>query len=216
MTLRTTIHNETFIMHPSGVLYWEQAGILLISDVHLGKVSHFRKSGSAVPQGAIQRNFELMDEVLDYFNPREIYFLGDLFHSYLNQEWQLFESWIQSQSVRFTLISGNHDIISPIKFESLGIYVCEAMHTSPFFFTHHPTEEEGYFNFAGHLHPAVRLKGMGRQTLRLPCFFRSPKQMILPAFGEFTGSHVVAPGKTDQVYAIAGDEVIDVSPTISI
>lgn len=216
MTLRTTIHNEEFILHPTGAIYWEKAGILLISDVHLGKVSHFRKSGAAVPQGAIQRNFELMDEVVQHFKPTEIYFLGDLFHSYLNQEWQLFENWVQGQSVRFTLISGNHDIISPLKFESLGIRVCKELYKAPYFFTHHPSEEEGYFNFSGHLHPAVRLKGMGRQSLRLPCFFRSPTQLILPAFGEFTGNHVMAPGKKDRVYAIAGKEVIDVSPTVSI
>ncbi len=157
-----------------------------------------------------------MDEAMGHFNPREVYFLGDLFHSYLNKEWQLFERWVQAQSVRFTLITGNHDIISPIKFESLGIRVREVLRTDPFFFTHHPTEEKGYFNFAGHLHPAVRLKGSGRQSLRLPCFFRNETQLILPAFGEFTGSHVVAPGKNDQVYAIASNEVIDVSPTLSI
>jgi metallophosphoesterase superfamily enzyme len=83
----------------------------------------------------------------------------------------------------------------------------------PFFFTHHPSEEEGCFNFSGHLHPAIRLRGMGRQSLRLPCFFRNEKQMILPAFGEFTGSHVLSPGKKDHIYAIASNEVIDVSPT---
>ncbi|MBT8312671.1 MAG: ligase-associated DNA damage response endonuclease PdeM [Flavobacteriaceae bacterium] len=213
MTLSVTIHNEPFILHPSGALFWDNPKILLISDVHLGKVSHFRKSGAAVPQAAILRNFDMLDQVLAFFNPREVYFLGDLFHSYLNKEWHLFENWIGKQSARFTLITGNHDIISPLKFELLGIRVCLELHNKPFFFTHHPAEQEGYFNFSGHLHPAVRLKGMGRQSLRLPCFFRNKTQMILPAFGEFTGSHVLSPGKKDQVYAIASNEVIDVSPT---
>ncbi len=216
MTLSITILDEPFILHPSGALFWENPQILLISDVHLGKVSHFRKSGAAVPQAAILRNFDTMDQALACFNPREVYFLGDLFHSYLNREWQIFESWIRRQTVRFTLITGNHDIISPLKFELLGIKVCPELRNQSFFFTHHPTVLDGYFNFSGHLHPAVRLKGMGRQSLRLPCFFRNDNQMILPAFGEFTGSHVLSPGKKDQVYAIASNEVIDVSPTIRI
>lgn len=216
MTLSITIRNEPFILHPSGALFWKKPAILLISDVHLGKVSHFRKSGAAVPQAAIRRNFDMMDEALAYFKPKEVYFLGDLFHSYINQEWRLFETWLQQQSPRFTLITGNHDIISPLKFEFLGVRVFEELRNPPFTFTHHPTTQEGYFNFSGHLHPAVRLKGMGRQSLRLPCFFRNQNQMILPAFGEFTGSHVLSPGKKDQVYAIASNEVIDVTPTIRI
>lgn len=204
------------VLHPSGALYWEQAAMLLLSDVHLGKVSHFRKSGAAIPQGAIERNFALMDGALGYFNPREVCFLGDLFHSYLNREWALFEMWLQRQIVQFTLVTGNHDIISPLKFENLGIRVCRELYKGPFLFTHCPTETEGLFNFSGHLHPAVRLKGPGRQSLRLPCFFGRENQMILPAFGEFTGSHVLSPGKKDQVYAIADNEVIDVSPTLMI
>lgn len=214
MTLSITILKEPFTLHPSGALYWENPGILLISDVHLGKVSHFRKSGAAVPRAAIQKNFELLNDVVGYFKPKEVYFMGDLFHSYLNGEWQFFESWILEQNHLTTLITGNHDIISPLKFESLGIRVCPELKRGPFFFTHHPTERDGYFNFSGHLHPAVRLKGMGRQSLRLPCFFRNEIQLILPAFGEFTGTHVLSPGKKDQVYAIASNEVIDVSPTL--
>ena len=214
MTLDIKIFEETFTLHPTRALYWKASPILMISDVHLGKVSHFRKSGAAVPRGAIHKNFDLLNEVISYFNPLEVYFMGDLFHSYLNGEWQLFESWIRKQKHQTTLISGNHDIISPLKFESLGIRVCPVLRKHPFFFTHHPSEEEGYFNFSGHLHPAVRLRGMGRQSLRLPCFFRNENQMILPAFGEFTGSHVLSPGKNDQVYAIASNEVIDVSPTL--
>ncbi len=216
MTLSISIHDEPFILHPSGALFWKNPEVLLISDVHLGKVSHFRKSGAAVPPAAIRRNFDMMDQVLAHFNPRHVYFLGDLFHSYLNQEWQLFETWIGQQHSQFTLITGNHDIISPLKFELLGIQVSPELEIKPFFFTHHPTIREGYFNFSGHLHPAVRLKGLGRQSLRLPCFFKNNDQMILPAFGEFTGSHVLTPGKKDQVYAIASNEVIDVSPTIRI
>lgn len=216
MTLDIIIFKEPFTLHPSGALFWKNPQILLISDVHLGKVTHFRKSGAAVPQGAIHKNFELLDEVIQFFNPLEVYFMGDLFHSYLNAEWQLFETWIRKQKHKTTLVTGNHDIISPVKFESLGVHVSPVIRKRPFFFTHHPSEEDGSFNFSGHLHPAVRLRGLGRQSLRLPCFFRNEKQMILPAFGEFTGSHVLSPGKKDHVYAIASNEVIDVSPTFEV
>ena len=79
-----------------------------------------------------------------------------------------------------------------------------------FLLTHHPEEREGLFNFSGHIHPAVRLKGSGRQSLRLPCFFKSKTQLILPAFGEFTGSHVIKKNSDHEVYAIADSSIIKI------
>jgi DNA ligase-associated metallophosphoesterase len=182
----------------------------MISDVHLGKVSHFRKYGAAVPQKAIQANFELMDEVVELFDPNNIYFLGDLFHSHINSEWNLFEEWTSKSTSKIILINGNHDIIPPLKYEALGIIIQDELVEKDFLLTHHPAERENYFNFCGHIHPAVKIRGSGKQSLRLPCFFKSPNQMILPAFGEFTGSFTLKPNKKDQVFAIAEGMIIKI------
>lgn len=205
---RIQIQNQNFILHPSGTLFWQDRSVLLISDVHLGKVSHFRKFGAAVPQNVVQKNFELMDEALEYFNPKVICFLGDLFHSSLNKEWNFFEKWIAKKSMEIILVAGNHDIISPLKYEDLGIKVVSEVEWDDFLFTHHPEERNGFFNFSGHIHPAVRLRGKGRQSLRLACFFKSDRQLILPAFGLFTGTFVLEPKKTDEVFAIVEDEIM--------
>jgi len=184
--------------------------MLLISDVHLGKVSHFRKFGAAVPHKAIPKNFELMTEVVQFFKPKTICFLGDLFHSSLNKEWALFEKWVSDTAAEIILVSGNHDIISPLKYENLNIKVVEEIKSDGFLLTHHPEERKGFFNFSGHIHPAIRLRGSGRQTLRLPCFFKSEHQMIVPAFGEFTGNHTLKPSKKNEVFAITEEEVFQV------
>ncbi|MFS4493122.1 ligase-associated DNA damage response endonuclease PdeM [Maribacter sp. 2308TA10-17] len=210
MTLPIKIQDHTFIMHPSGVLFWREKSMLIISDVHLGKVSHFRKFGAAVPQKAIQKNFELMNETITFFDPKTICFLGDLFHSFVNKEWDLFEKWVAKTSSELILVEGNHDIISPLRYEKLGVQVVPEIKSGGFLFTHHPEERKGYFNFSGHIHPAVRLRGAGRQSLRLPCFFKSMNQMIVPAFGEFTGTHTLKPKKTNEVFAITNDEVFQV------
>lgn len=184
--------------------------MLLISDVHLGKVTHFRKYGAAVPQKAVQKNFELMTEAIEFFNPKTICFLGDLFHSSLNKEWELFEQWVAETEVEIILVAGNHDIISPLKYEGLNIQVVKEISADGFLLTHHPEEREGFFNFSGHIHPAIRLRGAGRQTLRLPCFFKSKHQMIVPAFGEFTGSHTLKPSKKNEVFAVTKEAVFQV------
>ena len=87
-------------------MFWEEQNMLLISDVHLGKISHFRKYGSAVPQKAIAENFERLSRVVDLFQPKKICFLGDLFHSSLNLEWDLFENWMQEISAEVMLVVG--------------------------------------------------------------------------------------------------------------
>ena len=208
MTKSVSILGQNFILHPSGAMFWEEEDSLVISDVHLGKISHFRKHGSAIPQQAVMGNFQRMNEVLEFFQPSKILFLGDLFHSSLNKEWVLFEAWLENISAEVILIEGNHDIISPLKYEQLGVQTISEIILGEFLLTHHPEERLGFFNFSGHIHPGVKIDGLGRQSLKLSCFFKSPSQMILPAFGEFTGKHVLVPTANDQVYIITSEEVI--------
>lgn len=205
---QTSIRNNTFQLHPTGTMYWVEQDMVLIADVHLGKVAHFRKHGSAVPQEAIAKNFKQLDDAISCCNPKEVCFLGDLFHSSLNIEWLHFENWVMRQSANITLVSGNHDIISPLKFEKLGIKIFEECIIDSFLLTHHPEKREGLFNFCGHIHPGVRLKGMGRQVLKMPCFFKKPNQLILPAFGEFTGNYILEPEDGDEVFVVTPEEVI--------
>lgn len=178
--------------------------------MHLGKVGHFRKFGAAVPRKVVHKNFILLDELVGYFQPFHICFLGDLFHSSLNKEWDLFENWVEKTAAKITLVAGNHDIIAPEKFRALGIDIFEELLLENFLLTHHPEEREGFFNFCGHIHPAVRLQGFGRQRLKLPCFFKTKTQMILPAFGEFTGNHILKPKKEDKIFVMVEGEVIKI------
>jgi DNA ligase-associated metallophosphoesterase len=208
MTHTITIHTQTFILHPLGGIFWKEKSVLLISDVHLGKVAHFRKFGAAVPRKAIHKNFLLLDELVGHFQPFHICFLGDLFHSSLNKEWDLFENWVARTASKITLVAGNHDIIAPEKFKGLAIDILEVLVLDDFLFTHHPEEKDGLFNFCGHIHPAVRLQGFGRQRLKLPCFFKTRNQLILPAFGKFTGNHVLQPKKEDEIFVVVEGEVI--------
>lgn len=202
------INKNHFQLHPSGAMYWEEQEMLLISDVHLGKVSHFRKFGSAVPQKAVQGNFLKLKNVVDFFNPKKICFLGDLFHSSLNKEWLFFETWKNSVSAEVLLLEGNHDIISPLKYEKLGVQTLPELIIDGFLLTHHPEERENCFNFSGHIHPAVKISGKARQELKLACFFKTKNQLILPAFGEFTGTFEMSPKEGDEVFVLGKEEVI--------
>ena len=212
MTQRVEIAGEILEFHPWGTAYWEAEKILLISDLHLGKVMHFRKFGAAVPRMALLENFRRLEKLEAAFRPETICFLGDLFHSHKNREWELFRAWAEASKADLVLVEGNHDILSPLLYEELGMGVKSIWEIGPFALTHHPTESGDGFNIAGHIHPAVRLGGKGRQRLRLPCFFLRPRQLILPAFGAFTGMHAVTPAPGDRCFALAGDEIVALEP----
>ncbi len=211
MSISIKIKNQEFILHPSGALFWKEQSILLVADVHLGKVAHFRKHGAAIPAHVAFENLEKLTAVTNHFQPKIVCFLGDLFHSKLNTEWEDFAKWVAYTSANVVLISGNHDIIPKYLFEDLGVQVYDKLKMQKFLLTHHPTEKDGFFNFCGHIHPGVKLQGQGRQFLRLPCFFKSEKQLILPAFGNFTGKFTLKPSEKDTIYVIAEDQVICVS-----
>ena len=87
------IRGQHFQLLPQKAVYWREKNTLLISDLHLGKITHFRKEGIAVPSIAYHRNFSILDELIDTLHAERIIFLGDLFHHKRNKEWEVFESW---------------------------------------------------------------------------------------------------------------------------
>ncbi|MFB3390166.1 ligase-associated DNA damage response endonuclease PdeM [Flavobacterium sp. LAR06] len=208
--MKITINNHNFVLHQSGAAFWQEKKILFISDLHLGKIGHFRKHGMAIPEKAILENFARLNAVLELFDSETIIFLGDLFHSKINNEWNFFSEWTKTHFQKIILIEGNHDIISKQYYIDLNIDVYPELIIHDFLLTHHPSERADLFNFCGHIHPGVKLKGMGRQFLSLSCFFRKPNQMIFPSFGEFTGNFYLIPEENDQIYAITKEEVIEI------
>ncbi|WP_224487742.1 ligase-associated DNA damage response endonuclease PdeM [Robertkochia flava] len=205
------IHGQEFQLHPYGAAYWKERSTLLIADVHLGKATHFRKNGMAVPEETMFEPYKKLEAVCERFKPETLCFLGDLFHSYINNEWLLFETWVRNATPELILVTGNHDIIPEHKLEAVGVSIKDEWCIGSFLLTHEPCEKTAYFNICGHIHPGIRLKGPGRQTLKLPCFFQKEKQLILPAFGEFTGKYIMSPDKTDRVFAVTPEEVVLVS-----
>jgi len=217
--MRIEIWQEAMVMYPEKILFLPDKRILLIADLHFGKVTHFRKSGIAVPMQANMKNASLLIDAIDLLKPDRVIFLGDLFHSTYNQEWETVAQITHHFSAcSFELVIGNHDILSPEKYRQNLLKVSHELAIGAFILTHEPLKEvpTGMYNIAGHIHPGVRLKGGAGQSLMLPCFYFRNNQAILPAFGSFTGMAKINPQKGESVFAITKDNVIDVSsPALS-
>ncbi len=200
--------HQDLIMHPSGCLYWPSKELVMIADVHFGKIEHFRKHGSALPTQVGLKNFQKLNQVVNEFQPKYLFFLGDLFHSTQNKDWDRFASWVKTQRLNISLIVGNHDIIPKYQFEELGINVYSHYTSEKLYLTHHPETKDGFYNICGHLHPGYRLKGVGRQNLKLSCFYKKETQLIIPAFGAFTGHFLIEPEENEDIFILAEEEVL--------
>ena len=205
-----TLLDQTFLLLPQKAIFWQQTNTLLIADIHFGKVNHFRKEGIAVPQEATASDYAVLEEIVNQYPVKEVIFLGDLFHSTANQACDDFIQWLSRfRHVRFSLIKGNHDILpdSFYKTAQLTVYSGTFVKT-PFILSHIPlAEKTDYYNLAGHVHPAIKLFGRGKQVISLPCYYFGEANGILPAFGSFTGKAIISPQPGSRVFAIAGNAV---------
>ena len=205
------IKQQRIQLLPEGAAYWVNTKSLLIADAHLGKIAHFRKNGFAVPPQIQYSFYKKMETLLATLSVKRIFFLGDLFHSDRNKEWERFSEWNQQNSFPSILVKGNHDILPDFLLEQSGLRVEEEWFEAGLCLTHHPQQKVDHVNLCGHVHPGVRLQGQGRQRLKVPCFFYRPNQLILPAFGVFTGLHIMQPSTEDQVYALGEKHVLAIS-----
>ncbi|MEY3186835.1 MAG: hypothetical protein RL675_659 [Bacteroidota bacterium] len=186
------IKDQKLVLSAERCLYWEDQQTLILSDMHIGKASHFRKAGIAIPQQIFQEDLLRLFQQVHFFSPKRIIVTGDLFHSEANLEHE----------------KGNHEILHNHLYEKLGIEVVEReLIAAPFRFAHdlNDDSEEQFFLFSGHTHPGIKIAGKAKQSFVFPCFYFTEAYCILPAFSKFTGKHLVEMKKGEQVFAIVGE-----------
>lgn len=207
------IFDQTFWLSAQRCAFWESQKALIVSDLHFGKTGHFRKAGIPVPQSVFKEDLQRLVSLIDFFKPSQIIAVGDLFHSQANLELDLFKRWRDDfPDLQFHLVKGNHDILKKDWYASAGLTVWDSqMQIGNFYFNHdNCITTAGAFSFCGHLHPGITIHGVGKQSLRFPCFYFTQNQCILPAFSRFTGMAAVNKREAVHVYAIVDSALIKV------
>ncbi|MCF0050980.1 ligase-associated DNA damage response endonuclease PdeM [Dyadobacter sp. LJ53] len=212
--MQIEIRENHFILLTQRAIFWQETQTLLIGDLHLGKITHFRKEGIAVPPNAIENNFKRLNELVQSTGATRIIFLGDLFHAQYNAEWDLFKTWRTAHHyIEMLIVIGNHDILPVSLFLEADLEVhLNDFEEGDFIFTHHPKVEaiSEKFIFAGHVHPVFTTYGKGRQSVRLPCFVIDNHQAIVPSFGVFTGGFQMDLAKDRKIYITTETKVFSV------
>lgn len=215
--IRFLFHQQTLWLSASRCIFWEEESALIVSDLHFGKSGHFRKSGIGIPQNIFKEDLQNLFSQIQFFHPKTLLITGDMFHSSANKELDFFLKWRNDfPAIDFILIRGNHDILPKKFYKESNIEVIENQFSiKKFCFTHDINttchdEEKDLFTFSGHVHPGIKMKGSGNQTVMLPCFYFGRKYAIMPAFSAFTGLAKIKPLQNDHVFALVENAVIKI------
>lgn len=210
------VAGEKLLLLPERAAYWVAARTVLVADPHFGKAAAFRAAGLPVPRGTTSGNLRRLDSILERVPVRRILFLGDLLHAREGRAARTLgtlEKWRQDRpDLDLTLVRGNHDRQAGDPPPELRIQcVDEPLIENGLAFGHYPRPLAGAYLIGGHIHPAVRLIGRGRQRKQLPCFWFGSRAAVLPSFGDFTGSGLIESAPDDRIFVVAGDEVVEVA-----
>ena len=214
--LEIDLQGERVRLLPERALFRVRTGTLLIADAHWGKAASFRAAGLAVPAGTTVENLDRLMDAVKRTGAERVIFLGDLLHARSGRTPRTLAAlrqWREEHAgLDILLVRGNHDRGAGDPPPELRIRCVDPpLIEPPFAYAHHPHPFPGAYTLAGHLHPAVRLAGPGRQRELLPCFWFGEGVGVLPAFGGFTGNAVVEPAPGDRVFVIAEDQVLPIA-----
>ena len=207
-------NNHQLDLLPEKAIWVEDLKSIFIADIHFGKAAHFRKSGIPIPEPIHDLDLQGIAYLISKYNPKDFYFLGDLFHSDWNEQWDFLNSFLRKfEETTFHLIKGNHDVLSPIAYQKSTFQIHEQpLIIGNLLLTHEPMKQISaeYLNLCGHIHPGIRLVGKARQSVRIPCFHLRSNQLTLPAFGAFTGLALIKPLATDRIFGITEKKIIQI------
>ena len=169
-----------------------------------------------VPEQTTDAALARLDRILQDTGARRIVFLGDFLHARegrADETFRVLAEWrARHAGVAMRLVRGNHDRRAGDPPGDVGIECVDGpVLEAPFALAHHPTAVRDAYVVAGHVHPCAVLVGRGRQRERLPCFWEARHALVLPAFGDFTGCAEVTPEPGDELWVVAGEEVMGVS-----
>jgi uncharacterized protein len=203
---------ETLTLRADRSVLIESRSVLLVADVHLGKAASFRRLGIPVPEASTGDTLDRLSTAVARTGACRLVVLGDLLHGPgcltppVDEAWRRFAA--DHPALDVMLVRGNHDhragdppahwrvsVVAPGAVLG-GLLLC-----------HEPPIGVGANRswLAGHVHPAMVLRGRVGDRVRLPCFHLRPDGLVLPAFGAFTGSHCVESRPGDRLIAVTPD-----------
>ena len=195
-------------------LHWIDQSALIIADAHFGKAASFRAAGVPVPAGTTSANLQQLDRALRISAAERLIILGDFLHARdgrSDSTMSLLEKWrLHHANLHIVLVRGNHDQHAGDPPADWRVQcVDEPWLHAGMALCHEPCLHKRCPVIAGHVHPCVRLHDVDGSGHRASCFLFRKRQVIMPAFGSFTGAHLIRAQRGDRVFVVGPDEVVE-------
>lgn len=187
-------------------VYLEGAGVLAITDLHLGYAWVQRQRGALLPIGeddTLERTLTLIRD----WRPRRLVILGDLVHAVAGAEGVrgAVREFLQGlpSGIAVDVILGNHDVRLAERLVEWGVGLpCHAEwglegmgfvhgHVPPTMELARTVDGSGGWILSGHEHPALELGDGGTTTVRVPAFLVGSGRIVLPAFSNWAAGCVL-------------------------
>lgn len=176
--------DHELFLHHAGILFWPEQKLLIASDLHLEKGSHFAQRGYFLPPYDSHDTLQRLLVVCAELKCQQVLLLGDCFHDnngYARMgpdEQRLFQRLLDFNPI---WIRGNHDAdFVPQGFQIFDTYECKGIA-----FRHEALSGASH-EISGHFHPKIDITHKGALISRR-CFIEDGQRMIMPAFGAYTG-----------------------------
>lgn len=180
--MKIAFGGHELVLHQAGCLYWPQQRLLIVSDLHLEKGSHYARRGFFLPPYDTHRTLQSLLEVCEETDCARLLLLGDCFHdpggfSRLSAENRMLFNELRRWNPIW--IFGNHDgDFAPEGFDAMASYLHQGI-----LFNHISSASQAY-EISGHYHPKAIIP---ETRISKPCFIEDGRKLILPAFGSYTG-----------------------------
>jgi DNA ligase-associated metallophosphoesterase len=177
----------TLTARPSGALWWPEARLVCVADLHLAKSERLaRRGGPLLPPYETAETLDRLAAEIAALAPATVVCLGDSF-----DDCAAGEALAPADTARLVAliagrdwiwIAGNHD---PAPLALPGRHLAE-LRAGPLTFRHAASPDAAPGEVSGHYHPKARLPVRGGAVTRR-CFLADARRLILPAFGAYTG-----------------------------
>lgn len=205
--VETAIHGVAAVCDPLGALYLPDAGILVVSDLHLEKGAAYARRGMMLPPYDTLATLTVLAAVISRYDPELVISLGDNFHDRVGSQHlpDAFRTLIveMARGREWIWINGNHD---PDGTVDLPGTCSDELFYAGLTFRHEPRDGLQKGEIAGHLHPAATVRRR-EKSVRRPCFATDGARLLMPAFGVMSGGldlgHKAMKGLFDKASLIA-------------
>ncbi len=170
-----------------GALWWPEAQLLVVSDLHLEKASAYAARGQMLPPYDTRATLMRIAGLIQRLAPTTVISLGDSFHDRRARPRMAADDIALVRFLTSTCdwvwVEGNHDPAPP---DDLGGRAAHELVLGPLTFRHQPTQGAARGEVAGHLHPCARVVSrLG--SVRTRCFATDGSRLVMPAYGALAG-----------------------------